>query len=395
MPEELLYATPGVTVMTVGDRVLVRNSDTRATLRLAPQDMAAFVAVLGALARPRTARDATDLLADIACGDPEAARAEIDGLLRLGVLRTTAAGPGPGSDRTPHVRTGLRPDAGDGLPPGQGPAPAVAHREDFEDDAEWAAHGWGEAFRYHRHTRQLPVVDWSDDEAVRLDVGLMRGYLAEGEPPPAYLDREAVERVPAPPPTAHGRVRAFTDTLTGPADAPLGRDDLSTVLALTFGATGHRRLPVTGAHLTKTSPSGGSRHPLEAFVALLRPVGGLEPGLFHWSVRANALDRLSAGSYEEEIRRHVILLPDRPRFDPVAVVVLAAVCERGMYRYRESRSYRVLYLDAGHLLQTFAYTASALGRPSYRGYTLHEGHVCTLFGLEPLRQLPLAFGILG
>ncbi|MFJ9574829.1 hypothetical protein ACIRQF_00380 [Streptomyces sp. NPDC101191] len=395
MPGELLYATPGMTVMTVGDRLLVRNSDTRATLRLAPQDMAAFVAVLGALARPRTARDATDLLADVACGDQEAARTEIEGLLRLGVLRTTAAGPESGSGRAPDPGGGLRPKAGESSPPEPGPVPGVAHREDFEDDTEWAAHGWGEAFRYHRHTRQLPVVDWSDDEAVRLDVGLMRGYLAEGEPPPPYLDREALERVPAPPPTAHGRVRAFTDTLTGPADTPLDGDDLSTVLALTFGATGHRRLPVTGAHLTKTSPSGGSRHPLEAFVALLRPVGDLKPGLFHWSVRANALDRLTTGSYEEEIRRHVILLPDRPRFDPVAVVVLAAVCERGMYRYRESRSYRVLYLDAGHLLQTFAYTASALGRPSYRGYTLHEEHVGTLFGLEPLRQLPLAFGILG
>ncbi|MCX5232604.1 hypothetical protein [Streptomyces sp. NBC_00233] len=364
---ELLYTTPGVTVMTVGDQVTVRNSDTRATLRLAPRDTAAFVAVLRALARPRTAWDAAALLADITGSDPASARAEIEGLLRLGVLRTAPAGSELGA----------------------------ARKQDFEDDTAWDAHGWGEAFRYHRHTRLLPVVDWSDDEAVRLDVQMMRDYLAVADPPAPYLDREACERVSAPPPEEHPRVRAIEDTLTGPPGTPLDRDDLLTVLALTFGSTGHRRLPVTGAHLTKTSPSGGSRHPVEAFVALLRPVGELEPGLFHWSVRANALDRLDTADHEEAVRRHVILLPDRPRFAPVAAVVLAAVCERGMYRYRESRSYRVLYLDAGHLLQTFAYTASALGRPTYRGYTLHEEPVTAMFGLEPLHHLPLAFGILG
>jgi SagB-type dehydrogenase family enzyme len=360
---DLIRTARGVTILTVGDQVLVHNSDTRQSMRLAPRDTARFVTALLDLDRPRTPDECAAVISAATGADGQVSRHEVEGLLRMGVLVRGERDPAFGS----------------------------------ADSDGWTVHGWDEAFRYHRHTRVLPIVDWSDDASVRLDVELMRKYVRESDPPSQYLDREHLGRTPVPRPETSRQppVRAIRDTVTAaPASTPTP-DDLYMALALTFGVTGHRRLPVTGLHLTKTSPSGGSRHPVEAFVALLRPLGDLAPGLFHWNVRDNALDRLAEGDHEEEVRRHVILLPDRPGFVPTAVVVLVALVERSMYRYRESRSYRVLYLDAGHLLQTFAYTASARGRPTYRGYSLHEDEVTDMFGLDPLLQLPLAYGILG
>ncbi len=355
-----LRTSAGTSILFVGDRALVHSGDRR-RLFDAPADLTRFTATLMALATWGSEADAISTISEVAVVALESARRELFHLTGCGLV------------------------------------------EAFDDDSGfssaelWEAAGWGDAYRYHRHIRLLPMVDWADDEAIRADVALMGEYLADGDQPDPYLILPARQRSPLPSvaSAAAHLLGSPRDTITNSVRPPVELTELTHVLAITFGQTGTRRLPATGLHLTKSSPSGGSRHPTEAFVLLLRDVGELVAGKYHVNVRDHSMDLLEEGDFRDAARTHLIRLEDRPSFEPVAVVVLVAVCDRSMFRYRESRSYRVLLHDAGHLLQTFAYVASALGRPTYRGYTLDEERTSTLFDLSPLRQLPLAFGCIG
>jgi SagB-type dehydrogenase family enzyme len=342
----------------VGDRTVIHSSDGRRFLEISADQVGSFAAVLAALDRWQTPAEAANAAVRVTDATAARAAATVQALIETGVLETADRDPG------------------------------------FVSGETWVRFGWTDAYRYHRHQRLLPMIDWSLAESPGADSALMRSYLAEGEQPNAYLTFPAIATHPATSPAAD-RLGPFVDTLTESAENPLGWEELSAVLAFTFGQTGTRRLPVTGLHVSKTSPSGGSRHPTEAFVLLLKEVDTLRPGRYHWNVRAGALDLIEPGCYKDAAHEHIIRLRGRPYFPPVAVIVLVSICERSMFRYRESRSYRVLLHDTGHVLQTFAYVASALGRPTYRGYTVHEQSVTDLLGLEPLAQIPLAFGVLG
>jgi hypothetical protein len=57
----------------------------------------------------------------------------------------------------------------------------------------------------------------------------------------------------------------------------------------------------------KTSPSGGARHPIEAYV-LVRRVTGIRPGVYHYSVKRHALSAAACSAPD----RVVSLLAHQP-----------------------------------------------------------------------------------
>lgn len=59
-------------------------------------------------------------------------------------------------------------------------------------------------------------------------------------------------------------------------------------------------------------------------------------------------------------------------FTPQALIVVTAVFARNMYRYREPRTFRTVFMDVGHLLGTFEMVASALGVRSFIHHAMNE-----------------------
>lgn len=277
------------------------------------------------------------------------------------------------------------------------PATTRADRRggDFADSSGWDPYRWSAAFAFHRAVRAIPPPDWGTVEGALHDAALMERLVAAETPPPHWLDRAGGRRValPAPEPGLRGG-GPIRDTVVTGAGPQLSIDGLGRLLRLAFGQTGTRRLPVTGEHPRRTVPSGGSRHPTEAYI-LVFDVAGVPPGSYHYSVPNHALDEIRGGDPSDFFTADVLILNGRMAFRPRVAVVLASVVERSMFRYRDSRSYRVLYLDAGHLLQNLAYLASTAGRPSYRGYLLRVSAVAQHLDLNPLLQVPVAFGAIG
>ncbi|MEV8228076.1 SagB/ThcOx family dehydrogenase [Streptomyces sp. NPDC079167] len=167
--------------------------------------------------------------------------------------------------------------------------------------------------------------------------------------------------------------------------APVSLETLATLLATVFG-------PVDfidcgrGALYRRTSPQGGSRQEIDAYVGVLG-VSGLAPGWYHYNGLQHALELLSEGLTPAEAAR---LCADQSwAARPAFLVVLAARLERMSVKYPTPRAYRVCLLDAGHLGQTFALTATALGLGPAQTGAFRDSAVAGRCGLDNTGHTPL------
>lgn len=155
-------------------------------------------------------------------------------------------------------------------------------------DEEWA---WGHDARYFHYATQS--IDYEPDLARQRE----QLVALAAETPPPYTDRGqvAVELAGS----FDDRAGGLWDVLGGRRTVrdferePVSFDAFSTLVEWTWGETAHVRNPDVGAHLLKTSPSGGARHPVEVYPVVLR-IEDVPPGVYHYSVRHHALERLDA-----------------------------------------------------------------------------------------------------
>ncbi len=252
------------------------------------------------------------------------------------------------------------------------------------------AHQWGpwdpEASFFHYATQDVPYP--AEDEAPgkeemeqqeeQFPFTLFTGYPEADRiflPRPPSTDlRAPYDRV------LHGRRthRDFTED-------PVPLSTLSTLLSTTFGPADFVDCG-RGALFRRTSPAGGARQELDAYLAI-RNVSGVEPGTYHYNLREHSLELLSRGFTSEE---GAYLCAGQGWAGGAAfLVVLSAVVDRMLSKYPTPRCYRVMLLDAGHLGQTFALTATALGLGPAQTGAFHDTPVAERLGLDNVGRIPL------
>ncbi|MBI2186889.1 MAG: SagB family peptide dehydrogenase [Acidobacteria bacterium] len=229
-----------------------------------------------------------------------------------------------------------------------------------EDDGsiDPALDGWRdwmpEAAFFHFATK-----DARYEEAAATSARLRRKAASEPPPPPVKTYPRA-RRTPLPAaaaPSALGDVLRARRTWRRFGAAPVTSTELATLLGLTWGVQGWAETSL-GRCALKTSPSGGARHPLEAYL-VARRVDGVKPGLYYYDGDRHGLVSIGTRMTARRFERY---LPAQPWFhEAPALVVMTAVFARTQWRYRSARAYRVVLLEAGHFCQTFCLLATALG----------------------------------
>lgn len=263
-------------------------------------------------------------------------------------------------------------------------------RLDADVDAAWE---WGmDARFFHYATRSVPYEpDMTRQRASLAD------HAASTPPPPVFARRGSGPRTPLPGSfddgegglwdALHGR-----RTERGFAREPVSLGALATVVRWTWGATERVERAELGPFLLKTSPSGGARHPIECYVAARR-VAGVEPGVYHYSVQADALDRVGGPVSDDEAEE---LFAHQPWVrDAAALFFMSAVVERSMWKYKHSHAYRVLLLDAGHLGQTFHLVCTALGLAPFTSSAKDDPAIERRLGLDGVREVSLYAAAMG
>jgi SagB-type dehydrogenase family enzyme len=167
---------------------------------------------------------------------------------------------------------------------------------------------------------------------------------------------------------------------------PVALEDLATLLGLTWGVQRRARVKGQGPIVLKTSPSGGARHAIEAYV-LARNVKGLKAGAYHYDAARHQLVDLTRRVSSRLITR---LLAKQHYYGPAAaVVVMTAVFARAMWRYPSNRAYRSILIEAGHLGQTFCLAATARRLAPFCTMAFDDEGVERVLGLDGTQESAL------
>jgi len=166
----------------------------------------------------------------------------------------------------------------------------------------------------------------------------------------------------------------------------LSLEDFSTMLFYTFGVQGvnksYKKIPV----LKKTSPSGGSLHPTEAFIFVLK-VENIETGFYHYNTKTNELVLLKKYSIEEAKKKaYQFTAGQEYTANASFLAFLTTRYYRKFWKYmKHSKAYSVVIRDAAHLCQTFYLVGSNLNIGTFT-CAINEGDVEDELGLNPYKH---------
>ena len=210
---------------------------------------------------------------------------------------------------------------------------------------------------------------------------------AKTKPMPASVKRyPAAMRIPLPVLRQGGefpRVLLTRRTWRKFSSHPVELSALSTLLGLSFGVRFWVDLPRVGRVALKTSPSGGARHPIEAYV-LARRVAGLPPGLYHYAADEHGLELLKHGASSRQFIRY--LAGQKWYGSAAALVLMTAVFRRPQWKYESPRAYRAVLIDAGHLCQTFCLVATWLGLAPFCSMALADSRIEADIGIDGVSE---------
>lgn len=169
-------------------------------------------------------------------------------------------------------------------------------------------------------------------------------------------------------------------------------NDVSTLLYLSLGYLRERENDgddgvALGLDARRSSPSGGGLNACEGFL-LVQNVDGLEPGIYaydpteHVLTRVNPLPDTALGQ----------LLGGQHFINNLPLgLFITARFDRLWWKYQHSRAYRMAFVEAGHLSQTFQLVATALGLNTWLTGAFTDDQVETLLKLEGSAEQPLFF----
>lgn len=270
--------------------------------------------------------------------------------------------------------------------------PADEGPDELERERErWRDAGWGGAFDFYTCIRDYPYYDDNEPDSIleRVEDRAERNE----EIPPVYKDYDGVPRTELPEVDKSETLASTKSVLTASepiadADGKVDVELLSKLLFYAFGETGSQSLGDLGEFPLKTSPSGGGRHPTEAYVVAF-DVDGLEEGTYHYSVRGHDLERLTDATDATAMRNN-------PRTDDAAfAVVLTSVVARQMWKYRDPRAFRIPHHDAGHLMETVRLLGRALAQPVTFDHELDRETIAEHLRIDRLREPILWCGFVG
>lgn len=265
----------------------------------------------------------------------------------------------------------------------------------------WSRYEWNATVDYHVSTFDFPFVDYSQPGSVEFDAHLMDHY-GFAEPDPAGTKRYSEVSLRIGADSTKQVLQRLNQSFASawqrfcnPGDssnrATIKGNHLLDILSTTFGHLRNRTVLRNGSKkqlIRKTSPSGGSRHPTEAYVAVLE-VEDVPAGLYHFCVETNSLDRINDLPPPEQLEV-IFEGPFRSRqetgTEPAAIVVMTSVFDRVMWRYREPRTFRTLFMDVGHLTTTLQFTSSLYGYTCYSQHGLIDDEIEHLIRADRLTE---------
>lgn len=141
----------------------------------------------------------------------------------------------------------------------------------------------------------------------------------------------------------------------------------------------------------RTTPSAGALYPVETYL-VANHLEETPRGVYHYAVEDHCLEQIRAGDFRVAVARAA--LDQKVAYDAQFVLVWTAVFERCTWKYKQ-RAYRYVYLDAGHIAQSAALAATALGLGSCQIGALYDEEANDLVGVDGSRESTIYMTVVG
>ncbi|EMC0275757.1 SagB/ThcOx family dehydrogenase [Staphylococcus pseudintermedius] len=245
----------------------------------------------------------------------------------------------------------------------------------------WKSYGWINSLIYHTYTYDYPVLDYSTPASYVRDQKTMKKFINQEDEPSIYKEVTG-EKVNLPKVRTHSSKNFYEIfDVEKQLNTELDLQLLSDILFYTYGQISSLKFPVTQKLIRRTSPSGGARHPSECYIAILNS-GLLKKGIYHYSVKNHCLELIKEGDFKEYLYESCYGLN---QFEKEAEIVFlhTSIFPRNWFRYREPKTYKVIYYDFGHILYNFKLITRLLGLASYTiGSGLNDDNVERLLDID-------------
>ncbi|WP_369978453.1 putative peptide maturation dehydrogenase [Xanthomonas bundabergensis] len=249
---------------------------------------------------------------------------------------------------------------------------------------------------YHRMTAWSGVVgdEGSREHGNAAERARLDKHIATHGPLPAHFPKrqDGIGSVALPAEPLQGGVadvlRARRTTRHFDRTRPLALAELSRMLFGTFGAIAAEEIAPGHVAVRRTSPSGGSLHPIEAY-PLIIDVEGLTPGFYHYESDTHRLIKIIDLTQADARTLAAELTIGQTYFaDCSALVFHVARLDRHHWKYRRHpKAYKAVLLDSGHLSQTFYLLAAERDLGAFYTAAVNDVDAGRLLTLDPLATM--------
>jgi len=167
---------------------------------------------------------------------------------------------------------------------------------------------------------------------------------------------------------------------------PMTMEQLSYLL---WASTGIQRKE--SGYEFRTVPSAGALYPIETYL-IANNVQGLQKALYHYSIKSHLLEELKSGDFSIAVARAA--LEEEMFLGAAAIFVWTAIFDRSKWKYRQ-RAYRYVYLDAGHIAQNLALSATSLGLGSCQVGAFYDDEVNKIVGVDGEEESVIYLSVVG
>ena len=167
---------------------------------------------------------------------------------------------------------------------------------------------------------------------------------------------------------------------------PISKETLSYLLWSSTGISGR-----TGNFEFRTAPSAGALYPIETYL-VVNNSEDIKQGVYHYNVNRHCLELLEKGDHAVETAQAA--LGQKMCIEAAVAFIWTAIFQRSKWKY-DQRAYRYIYLDAGHIAENLALTATGLGLGSCQIAALYDDEVNEIVDADGTDESVIYMSVVG